>query len=331
MHRIRTITDIEDCRRLWEEHIPRKHITDLWEVRLCFQQHYRHRPYFLAAEDRSGICGLLPLSWSEETGKLHCFPGETWGGKTWLEQNRMVAKDNGILDSLMENIPYPYHLRYLLPFDGMPAACAVDEINYNFLPSRYDYSMDRYFGEFSHKSYKRLKKTLDEFEVLGLNYRYNVLTDFDTLVEMNLSRFGTSSYFDDFRFRKSFECLLYLLHDRGWLRLTTVLVGGRPAAVDMGCLYDNVYTLLAGGTGAEHPGIAKLINLHHMRWACETGIKRVDFLCGDFHWKTQFHLEQAPLYLLSGEGASSTCQDVYVGEHAKPDRARILPGKTDHA
>jgi hypothetical protein len=69
--------------------------------------------------------------------------------------------------------------------------------------------------------------------------------------------------------------------------------------VDMGCVYQGVYTLLAGGTNSRYLGVAKLINFHHMQRACEEKLKRVDFLCGDFNWKKLFHLTPRPLYLMT--------------------------------
>jgi CelD/BcsL family acetyltransferase involved in cellulose biosynthesis len=120
------------------------------------------------------------------------------------------------------------------------------------------------------------------------------------MVEMNISRFGVDSYFYDSRFRESFRSLANFLNAKEWLRFTTVLINGEPAAVDMGCIYRGVYTVMAGGTQSQYLGVAKLINLHHMQWACQQRLQRVDFLCGDFHWKKQFHLTPRPLFLLSG-------------------------------
>ena len=116
---------------------------------------------------------------------------------------------------------------------------------------------------------------------------------------MNLDRFGEASYFHDGRFLASFRSLLSLLKARDYLRLTTILVDGRPAAVDLGCVLGQNYTLLAGGTLATVPGVAKLINIHHMQWACERRLACVDFLCGDFSWKTLFHLTPRPLFVLA--------------------------------
>ncbi|UCF93222.1 MAG: GNAT family N-acetyltransferase, partial [Desulfobacterales bacterium] len=102
---------------------------------------------------------------------------------------------------------------------------------------------------------------------------------------------------------ESFRSLAHFLQAKGWLRFTTVLIAGEPAAVDLGCLYRGVYTLLAGGTNLHFPGVAKLINLHHMQRACRERMQQVDFLCGDFNWKKLFHLTPRPLFLLSNLAA----------------------------
>ena len=300
MPRFRVVTDLEECREVWEQVMPREFISDLWEVRACFQKYFRRLPHFIVAEEDGDIRGLLPLSWIEESGSYGYFPGETWEGKTWLEQNRIPARGNGLRQALLDRCPGPYHLRYLLPPDaGSENGGALDEIGYLFTPPRYEYDMENYFGEFSRKSRKRLRRDLDAFEERGVRYRFDEPADFEHLVKLNVDRFGDGSYFADHRFTESFRSLMNLLHERGWMRITTVLIKGEIAAVDLGCIYNGAYTLLGGGTHGDFAGVAKLINTHHMRWACEQKLKLVDFLCGDFAWKKIFHLSPRPLYILS--------------------------------
>jgi len=300
MPRIRIISDLEKCRQIWQQVMPAESIADLWEVRDCFQRHFKHRPNFIVAEDSRGICGLLPLSWIEESQCYGYFPGEIWHGKTWLEKNRIYACGDTQLPDLLAHCCSPYHLRYLLPHDGRgDGEMAIDEIGYLFLPPHYDFEIQNYFKEFSRKSIKQILREVAAIEELGVSYRYDEIADFDLMIAMNISRFGADSYFYDCRFKEGFRRLANYLNQEGWLRFTTVLINGEPAAVDMGCLYRNVYTVVAGGTSSRFPGVAKLINLHHMQWACQQRLQQVDFLCGDFHWKKQFHLTSRPLFLFS--------------------------------
>jgi len=280
--------------------MPRNCLTDLWEVRECFQNHFGNRPHFIVAEDVNGIQGLLPLSWIDEYGCYGFFPGETWQGKTWLEQNRIMCNGRYRLSDLLSGCSQPYHLRYLTSLTGVShGEASVDEVGYLFLPPDHGYDMSNYLGEFSRKSRKNILRELAAIENLGVTYRYDDTGDFDLMVALSMERFGNQSYFFDPRFRESFRTLAGFLRGNGWLRFTTVLINDEPAAVDMGCVYRGVYTLLAGGTNSRYLGVAKLINFHHMQRACQERLEQVDFLCGDFNWKKLFHLTPRPLYLLT--------------------------------
>lgn len=304
MCNIRTVSNIDECRELWTQLIPPELVSDLWEVRECFHSHYRHVPRFIVAEQHGNITGFLPLSWNEETRQYNYFPGETWEGKTWLEQNRVTAIGRHTLDTMLSSLDGPYHLRYLRNEGQLEGAeSRIDEVGYLFIPETHGFDLNRYFEVFSHKTAKRLKKELADWEDRSIEWRFDLPDDFDILCEMNRSRFGHMSYFHDERFLESFRSLMHLLRDRGWLRIVTVIVDGEPAAVDMGSLYNGMLTMLAGATSEKFPGIAKLINMHHISYGCEQKLDSVDFLCGDFNWKTLFHLTPEPLYVIEGGAA----------------------------
>jgi CelD/BcsL family acetyltransferase involved in cellulose biosynthesis len=116
---------------------------------------------------------------------------------------------------------------------------------------------------------------------------------------MNQRNFGEKSYFNDLRFLKSFKNLIDWLQKNGMLTVTSAIVGDKIAAVDIGAVWGSSYTVLAGGTNSDFPGIAKRINLHHIEWACRKRFKSVDFLCGDFGWKNRFHLYPRPLFMIN--------------------------------
>jgi len=328
MSTIRVVTDPAECRRVWEKVIPPETIYDLWEIRDCFNRQFRRPLYFIVAEQGRRVTGLIPLAWIEESLCYGFFPGETWRGKTWLEQNRIVAASRSLFHKMLRHVNgygSDMYLRYLLPTKAIGISSeAVDESGYLFYPGQVGYSMDNYFQLFSHKSIKRILRDVAAFEERGLQYRYDDLKDIDLMIELNRQRYGNTSYFRDIRFADSFRELASFLKSRGWLRLTTLLVGGSPAAVDLGAVYHGAYTLLAGGTHFDFPGIAKVINLHHMRWACDQKINQVDFLCGEFSWKPMFHLTPRPLYLFTNTvGKSSAKASQLIG---KPEKTKLIPG-----
>lgn len=299
MYDIRTINDLKQCRDIWKRTVPTESVWDIWEFRNCFQEHFRRPVCFITAENSHSLVGILPLSWIEESQRYGYFPGETWQGKTWLEQNRIPA-DNGMLRDMLDRCPGQYYLRYLLPSSEsmLLDQGIVDEVGYLFRPSDYNYDIEEYFQQFSRKSAKKIRREITSLQVRS-HYRHDDLSDFEHMVQLNLDNFGSHSYFYDARFREGFRALMHYLNDQGWLRMTTVIINGDIAAVDMGCVYRGDYTVLGGGTNRDYPGVAKLINLHHMQRGCLEKFNLIDFLCGDFSWKQKFHLTARPLYTLS--------------------------------
>ncbi|MGA7279585.1 MAG: GNAT family N-acetyltransferase [Desulfocapsaceae bacterium] len=312
---IRISQDAEECARIWAKAWPQRCIFDLWEVRTCFASCFGNTPYFIVAEESDEISGLLALSWIEESNNFGQFPGETWRAKTWLEQNKVPAQSRHAVQAVLESVPGDLHVRYLtpefLPEDSFPLA--VDEVGFLFFPGRYGYCFNNYMLEFSGKSRKKLSREISTLQSGGISYRYDHCADIQWMFRRNLESFGELSYFSDPRFLSSYEKLVAYLFDNNFLRVTTVLLGGVVAAVDIGTVWNNVYTVLAGATNPCFPGVAKIINLHHLEWACRQRLDMVDFLCGDFGWKQRFHLTQRPLYGIYRRTASTPFAELRSG------------------
>jgi len=311
MIRVRVCEDIQECARIWEQVWPQQCLFDLWPVRDCFAGSYRRHPYFLVAEENGRIEGMLALSWIEEEQYFAHFPGETWHGKTWLEQNRIPAGSPQVLAALLDHVPGPTRLRYLTR-DSVPLAerpVGVDEVGYVFYPGEHGYSFEAYMQLFSGKSRKKLGRELAQLEAHGVSWRYDHAADIQWLFKTNLESFGESSYFYNPSFLDSFEKMAIWLHRQGMLRITAILLGGNIAAVDIGAINAKSYTVLAGGTNPDFPGVAKMINFHHLERSCRERLEVVDFLCGDFGWKQRFHLTHRPLYEMTVQPVEAAGQE----------------------
>lgn len=294
-------SDLEQCELLWQEMCGGDGIFQQWEIRRCFQDTYQRTPCFIVCEDDDGLAGLLPLSRIDESDMVAFFPGETWLGRTWLEQNRIVARSPEVCRSLLEAVPGDADLRYI---DGrcrsvLPAEIAVDETGYLFRPPEHAYCFQQYLDGLPRKKLKRLRREPDMLRGRGVTFRHGSLHDIGSLLQLNFEAFAEHSYFHDDRFLNGFERLIAELDRCGALRVTTVMVAGTIAAVDVGAVWNNSYTVLAGGANRDFPGVAKLINFHHLELACRERFRSVDFLCGDFGWKRRFRLAPRPLYQMT--------------------------------
>ena len=206
MIRKKVITDFEACARLWNSLIPAHHLSDLWEVRLCFHRHYRNRLHFLLFEDRRWIVGMLPFVYLVEGDKYVFFPGETWNGKTWLERTPIFCRRPEDFGHLLSECPDRTYLRYIDSEQSSSAAeLDVDETAYLLYPPEFNFDLAIYYQRFAWKKLKAIKKEIAAFIGPESSWHLNRLTDYDLLVEMNLNRFGETSYFYDSRFAESFS------------------------------------------------------------------------------------------------------------------------------
>ena len=313
MGSVRIVEDLEECSYLWGKHYPLERVFDFWELRSCFSDTYSRETAFVVYEENGEVLGFLPLSRIRETGTYAFFPGETWEGKTWIEQNKIIVKSPRAMSAIIEAVPGAANIRYLAAAPYLKDMASIveggvvpDETGFVFQPAIHDYSYDNYLTSFPGKSRKKILAEVNAIRSKGVDVKINDVDDVNALYKMNLDNFGDKSYFYDPRFLNGFERMIAFLESRDMLRIVTVMVGGRLAAVDVGGIYNNRAVFLAGGTHRDFPGIAKLINLYHMEWACLEKIEEMDFLCGDFGWKERFRLSQRVLYQINTKRPSLT-------------------------
>ena len=291
------VSDLDDCRRLWNRFIAPKNISDLWDFRLCFQRHFGFKPCFHVFEDRAGVTAMLPLSYAEDLETFFFFPGEIWQNRTWIERTPFHLREREYLEEVLASCPERTYLRYMELEEGpIPQDLEMDEIGYVLYPPSLGFDLEHFRKKFHHKKVKNILRVIRNILENGGLFRVNRLRDFDLLVAMSLQQFGSGSYLYDYRFREGFRDLVYFLHARKWLRMVSLEIKGRPVAVDVGALFGDTYTLFLGATDPEFPGVAKVMNMHHIEFAFRERLAKIDFLCGDFHWKKLWHLDPEPLF-----------------------------------
>ncbi|MBN2070382.1 MAG: GNAT family N-acetyltransferase [Candidatus Krumholzibacteriota bacterium] len=302
--KIRINTDLEEAARLW---IGLSLPTDLfgcWQIRNSFHESFGRPLHMVVAERGGKVCGFLALSRIEEEDYFGAFPGETWNGQTWLEQNTMPSSSADVAAALWDAAPENTVVRYVEQAIASGIADAeIDETGYLFHPSDYNWDFDEYWKTFSGKSRKRLSREIGSLGDIVIGPSEKIAGDIEWMFRVNIAEFGNLSYFSDYRFVEAFEKMIGWLSSSGMLRVTTATIGGVRAAVDLGAVFNSRYTVMAGATSPEFPGIAKAINLYHIRVSCQERFSQTDFLCGDFGWKERFHLTPRPLYVLSTRSA----------------------------
>ncbi|MEZ4552083.1 MAG: hypothetical protein R2874_16900 [Desulfobacterales bacterium] len=102
------------------------------------------------------------------------------------------------------------------------------------------------------------------------------MPDITELFRLNMAAFTSDSYFSDARFCRSFERFAMYLRDMGMLKSPPPLWKEKLQPWTW-VLFSTTPTRLWAGAPHGFVGIAKVINLHHLEWACHNRMEAVDF------------------------------------------------------
>ena len=277
------ITDLGACKRLWDSFVQIANLSDLWDFRFCFHKHYQHSLHFLTFEERQEVLAVLPLVHHPDKDIYVFFPGETWNGKTWLERTFVYCRRPQEIGRFLSGCPEQTYLRYI-DWDDAPSVSEfeIDEIGYLLRPQDFAYDLEAYYKRFTWKKLKAIKKEIASLLSPGSSWHINRLSDYDLLVNMNLGKFGDTSYFYDSRFAESFRDVMHMLAQRGWLRMVSLQIGGETVAVDMGALFNNTFVGFLGGTPSDFSAVDQAVNMQQSAFCCQQPGSQADLPGGGF-------------------------------------------------
>ena len=299
---IRVVRDLAECEALWRRLTPDEVVTDLWEVREIFHRRFQRTLHFVVLERDGGVAGFLPLCRLPETGGFCIFPGETWHGKTWIEQNRLIAQSAQDLALCARPRPARSTSATFCRSRAArkPPRCWTKSATFSIpqtttTGSRPTGKPSRARPASAWAANSKPSKTR------AWSISSTSRDAFERLVEMNLSRFGADSYFHDERFLGSFRDWVAFAPGQGLASNHHGLHRGRHGGHRRGLpLQGHVHDARGRHPRATFRGWRSSSTCTTCERACEERMREVDFLCGEFNWKDKFHLTPRPLYMFSG-------------------------------
>jgi len=284
-------TDLEECRRLWQEFSPQQGLFDTWEFRLAFYQGYHHQPYFLVFKTATENLALLPLWYEADKQKYF------WFGSWWQEENKFFVKDDLLIPLLLAVCPRPVLLNAIS--DDVPA-WVRRVIKFTADDPKYILDLvgltdaDDFLATFNKK--RRYNFRRDRRIIISQRPQviFDRLTDFKQLISLSKARFqqkGEETDWEDPRRVKTFAAVIRLGRQaQGFdIRMITVKIGAKVAAVDLIALcHGCYYPMKCGYNVKEFPGIGNYMNLLEINDAISLGAKKMDFLEIGYGWKDRW-------------------------------------------
>lgn len=290
------VSDIEQCRKLWQELANPQTLFDTWEFRFAFYLAYRFKPHFILLKNSKENLAVLPL-WYDEDEKRY-----EWFGSDWQEEVTFFAKDKKYIPILLSKAPSPLLLNAIssksaslcdkiVPFEQDAAKYVL---RLEKLSSHEDYlaTLKKNERHSMRKDKRRIERQNPEIVI-------DNFADFDSLVEISKKRISEKNQVPDWRDPRRIETFRNVIKLGGQsykARMITVKINGKVAGVDLICLFNNTYfAVKCGYNVAEFPGIGNFFNLIEIDDAVKLGMEKIDFLQNNFAWKSRW-FEAVPLF-----------------------------------
>lgn len=285
---VHVVSDIEECRKLWEEFSPNTSLFDTWEFRYAFWKACQDEPYFLVLKDHKENFALLPLWYEKEKKKYF------WFGSWWMEDNQFFVKDDVFIPLLLSVSPTPVHLN-AVSADTVAVAKKYmrfkpDDPKFTLDVSGFS-SLDEYLATLKKKKRYNLKRDRKHIENLAPQIIYDRFEDFETLVNLCNRRFhqkGEDTDWEDPQRVETFRQVIEIgkKHKSYGMRMISLVIGDKIAAVDLITTFNRCYYSLKCGYDVKNfPGIGNYVNLLEIEDAIALGMKKMDFLEYDYGWK----------------------------------------------
>lgn len=284
------IKDEKKCELLWKRFFKPNLLFDVWEYRKCFFNKNHHSLHFIVGKIDDNIVGLIPLWKNDVRGFYEFFGGEI------TERNSIFISDKRLVQEFIEQLPQRTYLDYMEKGCIDTSLCNSDDTRF-FLPlAKFDYSVENYLKSFGSKHRQNIKYDIRKLQSWNYEVSHNNIEHITRLIELNMARFGSDSFFAEEYFTSGFSRFIELAHKRGELQLISIVIDGVAQAIDAAIFYNGIYYVITGGANLEISNIGKLLILEHIKNAGNLKADVVDFLTDDGGWKKLWNLNEDKCY-----------------------------------
>ena len=297
---IRTETDIEECRRLWERFSPQQDAWDDWNLMAAFHDPDNHRFNFLVHHSSDGRAdGLVPLVEDTQKNRFMLMGGSYPDGRVlWLR--------NQDFPEIFERLPdrtvffdlkqcWVADLLQLHPqFDGN---FSEPDLRYFLAPSEFDFDFQKHLDTFPAEKKQKFLYDLRNIGKREPALRWSGEDEAELFIELVNRNFGAASDYADEENTKELRRVIAELERSGRLKTLTIEIDGARQAVSLSLLYGNKMVALYASSNNDYNNLGKLLNVETIREACRLRVDEISFMTG-MQWKANWKMKGEPCLTL---------------------------------
>ena len=293
---IRTETDIEACRELWNRFSPGQDAWDDWDLMFAFHDQDLQRFNFLVHRDSAGDDdGLVPLVHDTKQDRYTLMAGSYPDGRVlWLRNEDFPEffeqfPDRTVLFDLRER--WVSELLKVCP--QFEAHFSEQDLRYFLVPSEFGFDFNNHLDTFSTE-----KRQKFNYDLRNIRKREPVLNwseddEADLFIDLVNKNFGDQSDYAVEEGANEVRRVIDELQRSGRLRTLTIEVDGAKQAVSLSLLHGNKMVALYAASNNDYNNLGKLLNVETIQEACRLHVDEISYMTG-MKWKADWKMKSEP-------------------------------------
>ena len=293
---IRTETDLQACKELWEIFSPRQDAWDDWDLMYAFHDQDKHRLNFLVHEDGDGRPdGLVPLVFDTMQDRYTLMAGSYPDGRIlWLRHEDFAEfleafPDQTVLFDLKES--WVSKLLQLHP--QFEPYFTEQELRYYMVPSEFGYDFHNHLETFSSDKKQKFLYDLRNIRKREPTLHWSDDDEADLFIKLVNRNFGDASDYANEENANELRRVIDELHQSGRLKTLTIEVEGAKQAVSLSLLHGNKMVALYASSNNDYNNLGKLLNVETIQEACRLRVDEISFMTG-MKWKADWKMKSEP-------------------------------------
>ena len=293
---IRTETDVQECRELWEAFSPRQDAWDDWDLMFAFHDQDKHRLNFLVHENSDGRAdGLVPLVYDTRQDRYTLMAGSYPDGRILWLQNQDFPE---VFDELPErtvlfDLKQGWVGDLLQAHPRFEANFSEQDLRYYLVPSEFEFDFLKHLDTFSSEKKQKFLYDLRNIRKREPTLRWGDEDEADLFIELVNRNFGADSDYADEDNANEVRRVIAELERSGRLKTLTIEIDGARQAVSLSLLHGKKMIALYASSNNDYNNLGKLLNVETITEACRLRMDEISFMTG-MKWKADWKMKGEP-------------------------------------
>ncbi|MGB5468965.1 MAG: GNAT family N-acetyltransferase [Woeseiaceae bacterium] len=261
---IRTETDIQECRKLWDIFSPKQDAWDDWGLMFAFHDQDKHRLNFLVHLNSDGHPdGLLPLVYDSKQDRYMLMAGSYPDGRIlWLRNQDFPEFFEQLPErTVLFDLKQSWVSELLRLHPEFEVNFSEQDLRYYLVPSGFEFDFYKHIDTFSPDKKQKFLYDLRNIRKREPVLRWGDENEADLFIELVNRNFGAESDYANAENANELRRVIEELERSGRLKTLTIDVDGARQAVSLSLLHGNKMIALYAASNNDYNNLGKLLNV----------------------------------------------------------------------